>query len=239
MLEYTIHESDRARNVRLKVTADDGLVVVIPDGFDHGQIPDLLRDERAWIERAQRWAEEQKRLATANGRATPRIPLPREIILEAIDERWLVEYRPTQSSRVVARDHEEGILRVSGNVTDAGASRSALCRWMARKAHYHLVPRLRALSQEEELPFGRAQVGNQKTRWASCSPLGTISINQNLLFLAPKLVHYVFIHELCHLVHLNHSRRYWSLVARREPAYRQLESELREAWKQLPAWIER
>lgn len=239
MLEYTIHESDRARKVRLKVTADDGLVVVIPDGFDHGQIPDLLRDEHAWIEKAQRWAEEQRRLAQHGPQTHSQAARPDEIHLPSIDERWLVDYRPTQATRVVARDHEEGILRVSGDMEDVAGSLGALRRWVSRKTHHHLVPRLRALSQEEELLFGRAQVGNQKTRWASCSPLGTISINQKLLFLPPRLVHYVFIHELCHLVHLNHSSRYWALVSKRVPAYRQLDNELRDAWKQIPAWMDR
>lgn len=237
MLDYSVRESKRASNVRLKVSADEGLVVVIPDGFDTGRIGDLLRQESEWIDRAQRWAREQRQLASQSPGAQTAQALPLAVELAAIEESWSIDYRPTASTRIVARDHEEGLLRVSGNTGDIEGCIGALRRWIARKAHHHLVPRLRALSQEEQLSFGLAQVGNQKTRWASCSPLGTISINQKLLFLPPRLVHYVFIHELCHLVHLNHSSRYWSLVGRREPSFRQLERDLRDAWRQVPAWM--
>lgn len=238
MLDYSVRESKSAKNVRLKVTVDDGLVVIIPDGFDTARIGELLREESEWIAGAQRWAEEQRRIVdVASGPFSPG-SLPSSVDLRAIDESWSVDYRPTGSSRTVARDHEDGLLRVSGNVEDAKGCRSALRRWVARKAHHHLVPRLRALSQEEELLFGLAQVANQKTRWASCSPLGTISINQKLLFLPPRLVHYVFIHELCHMVHLNHSPRFWQLVGKRVPSYRNLDRGLRDAWKQIPVWMD-
>ena len=60
----------------------------------------------------------------------------------------------------------------------------------------------------------------QRTRWGSCSNSGTISLNAALLFLEPPLVRYLFIHELCHLIALNHSRRFWAAVARYEPDYR-------------------
>lgn len=238
MLEYSVRESSRAKNVRLKVTVDDGLVVIIPSGFDTGKVGDLLKEEKEWIANAQRWADEQRRLTSLPVFAPAPATIPRAVELLAIGESWSVDYRPTGSSRTVARDHEDGVLRVSGDVESANGCRNALRRWVARKAHHHLVPRLRALSQEEDIGFGLAQVANQKTRWASCSPLGTISINQKLLFLPPRLVHYVFIHELCHMVQLNHSSRFWKLVGNREPSYRQLDRELRDAWKLIPPWMD-
>lgn len=233
MLNYSIRESSRARSVRLRVTPDDGLVVVIPDGFDHSRIPVLLDNERRWIERAQRWAEQQRLLTSP----APADRLPRDISLAAVGELWSVEYRRTASSRVVARDHGAGRLRVSGAVENRGADLAALRRWTARKSHFHLVPWLRRLSTEHQMPFVQAVVRNQSSRWASCSPRRTISINQKMLFLPPALVHYVFIHELCHLVHLNHSKSFWKLVSSREPSYRELDRQLNAAWNQVPAWM--
>ncbi|HDY69608.1 MAG TPA: DUF45 domain-containing protein [Actinobacteria bacterium] len=234
MHDFSIRESSRARNVRLKVTVDEGLVVVIPNGFDHSRIPSLLDSERDWIRRAQRWAEEQRLLVSPE----PRNRLPRHIHLQAIDERWQVDYRATASSRVVARDHEWSRLRVSGDPDDIPGCLSALRRWTARRTHQQLVPWLRRLSAEQNLPFDKAVVRNQSSRWASCSPQRTISINQKMLFLPPHLVNYVFIHELCHLVHLNHSSRFWDLVSRKEPAYRRLDRELSTAWKSIPSWLD-
>ncbi len=66
---------------------------------------------------------------------------------------------------------------------------------------------------------------------------GSISLNYCMLFLQPEQVRYVMIHELCHARHMNHSRRYWALVARHEPDYRSLDKGLNSAWKQIPAWV--
>ena len=77
----------------------------------------------------------------------------------------------------------------------------------------------------------------QKTRWASCSRHKTISLNLKLLFFQPALVRYVFIHELCHTVHMNHSRKYWRLLLAKEPNCMALDKQLRTAWRLVPAWV--
>ena len=86
--------------------------------------------------------------------------------------------------------------------------------------------------------MSRVQVRGQQTRWGSCSLQKTISINRKLLFLPPPLVEQVFIHELCHTVRLDHSRRFWALVRKRAPRCQDLEEELRTAWRYLPAWMD-
>jgi hypothetical protein len=48
---------------------------------------------------------------------------------------------------------------------------------------------------------------------------------------------YVFIHELCHTIHMNHSQKYWAFLASREPEYVSLDKELRGAWRVVPPWV--
>jgi predicted metal-dependent hydrolase len=81
------------------------------------------------------------------------------------------------------------------------------------------------------------QVRLQRTRWGSCSNSGTVSLNAALLFLEPPLVRYLFVHELCHLIALNHSRRFWSAVARYEPDHEALDRRLTAAWSEIPLWV--
>ena len=71
----------------------------------------------------------------------------------------------------------------------------------------------------------------------SCASSGTISLNAGLLFLEAPLVRYLFIHELCHLYSLSHSRRFWSIVEHFEPDYRALDRRLTEAWALVPLWV--
>jgi hypothetical protein len=57
------------------------------------------------------------------------------------------------------------------------------------------------------------------------------------LFLPAELVRYILIHELCHTVHLNHSREFWSLVARFEPRWKSLDAQMNGACKYVPLWV--
>jgi predicted metal-dependent hydrolase len=51
-------------------------------------------------------------------------------------------------------------------------------------------------------------------------------------------VRYVFVHELCHTIHMNHSAAFWNLVAEKEPNYERLDTELQNVWRYVPAWVE-
>jgi len=54
---------------------------------------------------------------------------------------------------------------------------------------------------------------------------------------SPELVRYVFLHELCHSVHLNHSAKFWNLLRQHEPQTDRLRKELRTAWSYVPGWF--
>ena len=70
-----------------------------------------------------------------------------------------------------------------------------------------------------------------------CSTAGTISLNVCLMFQSPAVVRYLMVHELCHRVHMNHSKRYWRLVESFEPQWRALDAELLKGWRHVPAWV--
>lgn len=67
--------------------------------------------------------------------------------------------------------------------------------------------------------FTRIRIGNQRTRWGSCSSKGTISYNWRLVLMPERIQDYVVVHELCHLLEMNHSPRFWQLVGSVIPDY--------------------
>jgi predicted metal-dependent hydrolase len=72
-----------------------------------------------------------------------------------------------------------------------------------------------------DVTYTRLTMRNQRSRWGSCSSNGTLSFNWRLVLAPHDVLDYVVVHEVCHLVELNHSARFWKLVEKRRPGYRE------------------
>lgn len=233
-MDYRVRRSARARNVHLKLSARDGLTVVIPVHFDVRRIPAIIEKKREWIESCLRRFGD---IATAV--APARIPvLPSQIELPALGESWAVEYRPAKTQVVGVIVAGPGQLTVYGAVHDRDACREALKSWLRLRTREEFVPWLDRLAKRGGFTFGDCHVRGQKTRWASCSSKGTISLSYKLLFLERDCVRFVLLHELCHTVLMNHSKEFWMLLRRLEPECAVIRKRMRDAWKRVPEWVE-
>ncbi|MEN8169550.1 MAG: SprT family zinc-dependent metalloprotease [Pseudomonadota bacterium] len=221
-----LRRNPRAKYVRLKIHPPGRVEVVMPSGFDERGLPVILDQHTAWVE---------ERLLHLSGQPVELQGPPSRIKLPAIDDQWRLEYMPRGGTRNSCRERTDGVLTVSADNDEQ--RRELLKRWLARKAKQQLIPWLKETSDELALPFSGVTIRGQRTRWGSCSAKGHINLNYALLFLQPDLVRYLFVHELCHTVHLNHSHRYWALVQGKEPHYRIMEKALKRAAYEVPAWL--
>ena len=231
--EYTLRLSDRAKRVRLKITPREGLVVVVPRnmrGFD----PSIaLRERRDWIEDAGARVAERRTALLAGADAL----LPDAIEFPATGERWHVEYRSSAAASVSARANA-GVLVVRGAVEDGEACLAALQRWLQRAAGERLLPLLADESERTGLAYRRASVRGQRSRWGSCSSAGTITLNRCLVFLPPELVRSIVLHELAHLKHHDHSKRFWRFLEALDPRAHEHRRATNHAWNAVPPWAE-
>jgi predicted metal-dependent hydrolase len=97
---------------------------------------------------------------------------------------------------------------------------------MAR-ARLELPTRLQELAAEHHLTVSRISIRNQRWRWGSCSPSGRICLNWRLVLMPAWVRDYVLIHELMHLRRMDHSARFWKLVASACPGYQKARQWLR------------
>lgn len=162
---------------------------------------------------------------------------PHELALPAVGRTFAIDYQSRGSGTPRAVVDERGMLRVSGDVANPKLATAALREWLMRYAQQTLAAELAQVAAETGFSYRRMQIRRQRTRWGSCSISGTISLNVCLLFLRPDIVRYLLIHELCHTRHMNHSARYWALVATHEPNFRRLDRELLRGWRHVPAWM--
>lgn len=75
--------------------------------------------------------------------------------------------------------------------------------------------------------FNRISIRDQKTCWGSCSAKKNLNFNYKIVLISKELRDYVIVHELCHLKEMNHSPRFWNLVAQTVPNHKELRRELR------------
>lgn len=231
--DYNVRHSPKARNIRLKVTRENGLIVVVPAGYDEEKIPALLKQKKVWIADSMKRIGETRRFLEP----TPVTHLPEVVRLVALGETWAVTYRDDISHSGIRLRTEGKKLIISGPDLNREAVIRKLKDWLRMKVREGLFPLAEKLAKKHRLNLGGLLVKSQRTRWASCSAQRNLSLNTKLLFLSPELVRYVVIHELCHTVHMNHGSDFWRLVASHEPNYKTLDKELRTAWKTVPQWL--
>ena len=228
---HTIRVSPRAKNVIIKLIPDKGIEVVLPKGVNRRDVPFFLEKRREWIEHNIRKLE-GKGLSLN----PPELVLPDEICFAASGMVFTVRRVKNRKAGLRMRRNVDKLL-LSGEGWSPEEELEVLTRFVRSVAREFLVPELKRISAELNLPFSKAFIRAQRKRWGSCSAKGNINLNMKLMFLPYRLARYVLIHELCHTVHLNHSAKYWRLVKMVEPNVEQLEKELSEAGRLVPTWM--
>ncbi len=223
---WVVRVSARARRLSVRVYPAGKVEVVVPPRTPAPLVQQFVARHREWIDARVRECEVQQAQLVA----------PSELLLPSIERVVKVDYRheATPARLRVIDDHQ---LLVRGLVNEPARWSRLLTGWLNDLAYQELLKRLQSLAQQHGFSFERLQIRRQRTRWGSCSSSGTISINLCSLFLRPEVLRYLLIHELCHTRHMNHSSRFWDLVAQCEPGYAQLDKELSRAWRHVPAWL--
>jgi predicted metal-dependent hydrolase len=199
--DYRVRRSDRARRVRVRVDPARGVEVVLPRRAPEREAAAAIRELRPWIERRMAELARTRAAVAARGANVPYLGDTLQLVFE--HERTRVHRRGTTLLVPGGEDH-----------------RPALERWYRRRARAEIAPRLDAATAAVGARYGGLTIRGQRTRWASCSAGGAMSFNWRLLLAPAPVLNYVVWHEVCHLEVMDHSPRFWSLLAERCPDYR-------------------
>jgi predicted metal-dependent hydrolase len=226
---WTVRVSRRARRLSVRVYPGGRVEVVVPPGASASTVQRFVGTHSEWIR------DRVTDLSAVSGVTVETRPV--RVDLPAVGRTHDVEYRSTASRSAHAEITDEGLLRVSGNTSDLRLVGKALRNWLFDLAEYELNRELERTAELGGFNYRRLQVRLQRTRWGSCSATGTISLNVCVLFQPAAVMRYLLIHELSHTRHMNHSRRFWSLVESLEPDYERLDRELLRGWQRVPGWM--
>ena len=76
-------------------------------------------------------------------------------------------------------------------------------------------------------------IKNQRSVWGSCSVKQNLNFNWRIILTPPEIIRYLVVHEICHLLEMNHSRKFWDLVALAIPDYKECRKWLRKDGRKL------
>ena len=221
-----IRSARRRRTISVGV-AGAVVTVRVPLRTTNGQIAEVLKKRAAWIE---------GRLTAAAAAPQPREFITGETLLYLGREFMLkVNAGPVRSASVALRDEN-----ISVEVPDtppaaegADAVRAALTAWYRERAGEVFRDVVAKWASTAGLTPKAVLVRDQRRRWGSCGPDGTLRLNWRLVMAEPTVIEYVVVHELVHLRHRHHRAAFWDEAARLLPDFRERRKRLLAAAVQL------
>ena len=211
----------RRRRRTLGLTIDEsGLSVAAPMRAAFRDIESFLRDKEQWILRKlEEWAR-APRPAVLRARSGETLPL--------FGDPLTLEVR--EGGRAVRRDADRLLVCVPAPVRAA----ETLVGWLKTRALEALAPRAEHFAGRLGVPAPCVGLTSARGQWGVCTEGGAIRLNWRLVHLDAGLSDYVVAHEVAHLVEMNHSKRFWSLVSGLYPAWREARERLELAGAAIP-----
>ena len=225
--EYSLRYSKKAKYPQLKISKikEPSIEMVLPINIGIFDISIFLNEKRAWIETC---LQNLTKIKAETKDITPGV-----FELKFLNKTWTIKYIPEDNRKniLLKEDFNLNILNIflpNTKIKNKKIIANKIKSWLKTMAARFLFPRLKELSTKTGLIYNSKKIGSQKTVWGYCDSNKNINLNYKLLFLAPDLVDYIIIHELCHLKYLSHGKRFWSLVEKFLPDYKNRIKQLRQ-----------
>jgi len=200
------------------LTVDErGLIVSAPWRSTERRITGIIRDAEDWVlsklavwsvypSRNQSWADGDT--------------------IKYLGRDLRLNVREDSAAALATLGEANGLQVALPEPRDAVAVRAAVLNWYRRHAKSNFTERIGVYACLYGLAVPRLFLSGARTRWGSCNVKREVRLNWRLIQAPQPTIDYVVAHELAHLVEMNHSRRFWNLVAAVCPHHRQARAEL-------------
>ena len=228
-IDYEVRRSERRKKTVQITAAGGGVLVAAPMTTPDSDLQAIVRKRAPWI------------LNHASGEMLEAAP-KRFVSDETLpylgrNVRMIVDTADIRSPKV-RFDHWRFRVTVPHGLDDSERYeriRRSVVKWYRDRA----AARLSDIVERWWPRLGRGEksqilIRDQRQRWGSCAPDGTLRINWRAMMLKPALIEYVVVHELAHLTHRNHSTDFWGLVSKAMPDAQRRRKSLRETGRALP-----
>ena len=223
-LRCELRKSKRTRRIDLRLKSAGFALLTFPAQMAWATAENFLIDHKEWLERKSKQfpvpISLQKYFAEGGKICLGGSMEEREVAV-SIDDR-------TDRPWISLENRKIGILVPVSGVEDEIIKQA--CR---KLAHQFLPGWVDWAERQTGLHSKRLRIGDQHTRWGSCSPKGTLSLNWRVILLPQELGSYVIFHELAHLAQMNHSPKFWQKLEEFVPNARAVDRKLTKEGKEI------
>ncbi len=210
---YQLRFSNRAKYLSLRMSRSGDLSVVIPLGMKEALAHRFVKQKVKWVE---------KQLNKEQAPSKPSvITKPKVLDLKMLNEQWRVKYISASENIIEYDELPNQCLQISGAVQSNQLVQKIIGLFLKNKAIKIFPNHVAKIAKLYDFDFNDVKIRGQKGRWGSCSNRKVLNLNYKLLFMPENVARYVFIHELCHTVEMNHSPKFWQLVEKCDANYKE------------------
>ena len=224
IIEYTLKISKRSRSMKISIYQDGDIVVTIPYRIQRfmGSSALTLFVEK-FIMSKSAWILEKIELSTVCGQLKLS---EKDRAGDASDYGGNENVNSGSNHNNV--NSEGGAIYIRKSKAQRKAEKKAEYQKYKNQALILAEAKIAQFNKSYNFKINRISIKNQKTRWGSCSGKGNLNFNYKIALIPEKLAEYIVVHEICHLGELNHSKRFWDLVAKTIPEHKANRKELRK-----------
>ncbi|MCC8398964.1 MAG: M48 family metallopeptidase [Rickettsia endosymbiont of Labidopullus appendiculatus] len=215
-IDIPIRCSNKAKRIAIKIN-HKGAELVLPNKNFHAGYKFLL-DKESWIRRN----------------------LPDYSKQDPIDNNTITVFDKMYSLLHIDADYNkvqigEDIIQIYSLPSQ---HKSTLTRFLQDKLLLEAVNLVTFLGKKHNINFSKIKITNNKNKWGSCSSNAVLAFNWRLIFAPKKILKYLVVHEICHIMEMNHSKHFWHLVARLYPDYKLARLWLKENGNKLHQYLQ-
>jgi len=215
-VDYTTKYSDKRKTIGLVVERDKSVVVLAPTGTKPETIERFVSRKKFWlyqkINHSPKFTERTPETPFVSGKSIPY--LGRHYKLDVV-------HSPNESIRF-----SKGKFLLSKDQVANGSEQ--LTTWYKEKAKEKIPPKVARFARQLGVEYNDILISDLQYRWGSCTLKGNLNFNWRHIKTPHFVINYVVIHELAHLLELNHSPRFWNIVQVQMPNYQEAKEWLRE-----------
>lgn len=202
------------KTITLKVN-EAGLTINAPFLVTRNHIFELIHSKKKWIlSKLEFFKEKNSQIIFCNDK-----------VIKILNKEYIIKI--TIGKNKVFLNKNLCFIQTK-NINEQSQIKKIFIKWLKNYALEYFEKEAEIIANMHGFKFNKIKLSNAKSRWGTCNEKKIIRLNWRLILSSPEIVNYVICHELSHIIHMNHSKKFWSLVESICPNYKYLSNELKK-----------